>query len=176
MHGVTFANVVIGVDGRDGGRDAIALAKQLAAPNASLTLAHVDTGGPVSWWAHELGEERAFDREVSVLAAERESAGMDAGIVCVRDASPAAALHDLARTRAADLIVVGSSRRRLLGRVLLGDDARAALDGARIAPRGYRDRAGRHCAATLRLAEAGGGRRHSSGRHRGRSSPAPAGT
>jgi hypothetical protein len=36
-----FDNVVIGVDGRSGGRDAIALAKRLAAPDARVTLAHV---------------------------------------------------------------------------------------------------------------------------------------
>ena len=41
----------------------------------------------------------------------------------------------------ADLLVVGSSRRGLMGRVLMGDDARAALNGApcaiAIAPTGY---------------------------------------
>jgi nucleotide-binding universal stress UspA family protein len=41
----------------------------------------------------------------------------------------------------ADLLVVGSSRRGLLGRVLIGDDTRAALNGApcaiAIAPAGY---------------------------------------
>jgi len=37
---------------------------------------------------------------------------------------------DLAQERAADLIVVGSSRHAFLGRILLGDDARESLDGA----------------------------------------------
>jgi hypothetical protein len=36
-----FSNVLVGVDGRQGGRDAIALARQLAPPQASMTLAHV---------------------------------------------------------------------------------------------------------------------------------------
>lgn len=139
MHGVTFANVLIGVDGRDGGRDAIALARRLAAPNARLTLAHVDSGGVASWWGHELREERVFDREVSMLARERDRAGIDAGIICVRDASAAAGLQNLAKTSAADLIVIGSPRHALLGRVLLGHDVRAGLAGApcaiAIAPR-----------------------------------------
>lgn len=47
----------------------------------------------------------------------------------------------LAEATGADLLVVGSSRRGLLGRVLLGDDTRAALNGApcavAVAPSGY---------------------------------------
>ena len=39
-----FTNVLVGVDGRPGGRDAIALAKQLAAPDAQMIFGHV---GPV---------------------------------------------------------------------------------------------------------------------------------
>ena len=50
-------------------------------------------------------------------------------------------LHELAEATGADLLVVGSSRRGLLGRVLIGDDTRAALNGAScavaIAPAGY---------------------------------------
>ena len=136
-----FDNIVIGVDGRRGGRDAITLAKRLAAPDASLTLAHVAARGPVSWWRHHIAEERVFDREASMLDAERQGAAIQAGIVCVGGAPPPRGLHALARERAADLIVVGCSKRALLGRVLLGDDARASLDGVpcpvAIAPRGY---------------------------------------
>ena len=50
-------------------------------------------------------------------------------------------MHDLAERQQADVLVVGSTRHALLGRVLMGDDCRAALDGApcalAIAPRGY---------------------------------------
>ena len=91
-----------------------------------------------------MAEEHIFDREASMLVAERQSAAIQARIVCVGGVPPARGLHDLARERAADLIVVGCSRRALLGRILLGDDARASLDGApcavAIAPRGYADR------------------------------------
>ena len=142
-----FDSVLIGVDGRRGGRDAIALAKRLAAPNASFTLAHVDARGPVSWWSHHVGEERVFDRSAAMLAAERDRAGIRAAIVCVADAAPGRALHDLAEQRAADLIVIGSSRRAPRGRVMLGDDAVASLHGApcaiAIAPGGSADRAAR---------------------------------
>lgn len=40
-----FINVLVGVDGRQGGCDAIALAEELAAPGARITLAHVDPRG-----------------------------------------------------------------------------------------------------------------------------------
>ena len=40
-----FDNVLVGVDGRQGGRDAIALARRLCAPEARIALAHVDGVG-----------------------------------------------------------------------------------------------------------------------------------
>ena len=36
-----FTNVLVGVDGRQGGRDAIALAKQLADSDARMVFGHV---------------------------------------------------------------------------------------------------------------------------------------
>ena len=39
-----FTNVLVGVDGRSSGRDAVALARRLAAPGTKLTLAHVRAG------------------------------------------------------------------------------------------------------------------------------------
>jgi hypothetical protein len=42
-------------------------------------------------------------------------------------------LDELCQAIGADLLVVDSSRRGLLGRVLIGDDTRAALNGARCA-------------------------------------------
>jgi nucleotide-binding universal stress UspA family protein len=50
-------------------------------------------------------------------------------------------LHELAEREGADLLVVGSTRRGLLGRAMLGDDTSHALNGApcavAIAPVGY---------------------------------------
>jgi len=138
-----FDNVLIGVDGRSGGRDAIALAKRLAAANASFTLAHVDADGPASWWSHHVGEERVFDRSASMLARERERAAISADIVCVAGEAPERALLDLAAQRAPDLIVVGSSRRGPRGRILVRHHVLASLHAApcatAIAPRGCAD-------------------------------------
>ena len=137
-----FDNVLIAIDGRQGGRDAIALAKQLAGPNASFALAHV-YGSAV--YARGATRDVPVEREAALrlLSAERKAARMDADLVSTGFVSPARGLHQLAEQGGADLLVVGSSRHALLGRVLLGDDARASLDGApcavAIAPRGYAD-------------------------------------
>jgi nucleotide-binding universal stress UspA family protein len=57
--------------------------------------------------------------------------------------APAVGLHEAAVERGADLIVVGSSSRGLIGRVLAGDDVKAALRSApcavAVAPRGFAD-------------------------------------
>jgi nucleotide-binding universal stress UspA family protein len=134
-----FNNVLIGVDGRQGGRDAIALAKQLAASDASLSLAHVYASEWV--WGPESATDIAYGEADRLLRSERDAAGIAAELVSA-DAAPAPrGLHELAEQRDSDLLVVGSSRHALFGRVLLGDIARATLNGApcaiAIAPRGY---------------------------------------
>lgn len=134
-----FSNVLIGVDGRQGGRDAIELARRLARPDASLSLAHVYSSLP----GRGASEALAFEREGSeqLLEREREHASLDARLVVHGDRPVGQGLHELAEELEADLLVVGSSRHALLGRALLGDDTRASLDGApcavAVAPRGY---------------------------------------
>ncbi len=134
-----FDNVLIGVDGRQGGRDAIALAKQLAAPGADLALAHV-YDWPV-WRNNAFASLIELDQASKILIAERRSAEIEAALVTASCAPPSRGLHELAVERAADLLVIGSSRHALLGRALMGDDAKGALNGApcaiAIAPRGY---------------------------------------
>jgi nucleotide-binding universal stress UspA family protein len=95
-----FDTVLVGVDGRSGGRDATVLARRLASSPGGLVLATVDAG-----------------------------------------AGAGEALHQLAERQRADLLVVGSSHRTRIGRVLLGEVTLAALDGApcavAVAPRDY---------------------------------------
>jgi nucleotide-binding universal stress UspA family protein len=134
-----FKTIVVGIDGGQGGRDAIALARALAAPDATFALAHI--------YPLLLGRGGAMaipiEREESQELLQRESAlaGLDAELVMRGTGSVGQGLHELAEERGADLLVVGSCRRALLGRVFLGDDARSALNGApcalAIAPRGY---------------------------------------
>ncbi len=148
-----FNSVLIGVDGRQGGRDAIALAKQLAAPEAMIALAH--TFGEEWILGHRSALEEPYQRQDAedLLAVERDIAGIDAELVTRANVPPGRGLHELAERRGADLLVVGSTRHAVLGRVLMGDDTRAAFNGTpcaiAIAPRGYAQTA--HRLGTLGL-------------------------
>ncbi len=117
---VTFKNVLVGVDGRPNGRDAIALASQLVDPDGTLTLAHVHRG--------EVAEEREYSHKL--LEEERTGTAVKAELVSVVSTSPGRGLHQQAEELGADLLVVGSCSHGVLGRVMLGDDARGAVDGA----------------------------------------------
>lgn len=136
-----FGNVLVGVDGRQGGRDAIALARQLAAPDARITLAHVYGGSTMGGRASPLAVPLEAEASEQLLARERTDTGMRAETASCYESSAARGLHELAEQRHADLLVVGSTRQALLGRVPMGDDTRAAFNGApcaiAIAPRGY---------------------------------------
>ena len=139
-----FENVIVGVDGRPTGRDAIELARRLMSPQGKLTLANVHSGEPGPVHAVTPGLP-AGGRESSheLLVRERENADLDTApeLVGVVALSPGRGLHDLAEERGGDLLVVGSCSRGVLGRAMLGDDTRAALNGApcavAIAARGY---------------------------------------
>ena len=125
-----FQQVIVGVEGRPGGRDAIALARLLAGSAVRLTLAHVHDGTP----AHA-------SASLALLEREREQADVDGELESVAASAPGRGLHELAQARDADLLVVGSCGRGLAGRVVLGNDTLAALDGSpcaiAIAPRDY---------------------------------------
>jgi nucleotide-binding universal stress UspA family protein len=137
-----FKQIVVGVDGREGGGDAIALAKLLVAEDGQLTLGYVFGGDAHahhgSGAADEVSEE---ERAAALLEAVREKAGVEAHLRWRGSSSVGRGLHEFCEVMGADLLVLGSSRRGLLGRVLIGDDTRAALNGARcaiaIAPTDY---------------------------------------
>lgn len=137
-----FKNVVVGVDGKPMGRDAVALAGALAQADGKVTLVNVHSGELHPLHAVTPGfleEEQKASHQL--LEAEREHAGIEADLVSIVAPSPGGGLHRQAEEMGADLIVVGSCSRGLLGRAMLGDDARAALNGApcavAIAARGY---------------------------------------
>jgi nucleotide-binding universal stress UspA family protein len=123
-----FDNVLVGVDGRPTGRDAIALARRLVDPDGVLTLAHA--------YFHQSPEQAE-----APLEDERRMAGVDAQLITFLAQTPGRGLHLLAEREQADLLVVGSCIRGAFGRATLGDDTRAALNGApcavAVAPRGY---------------------------------------
>lgn len=134
-----LTNVLVGVDGRSGGHDAVALALRLVDSPSQLTLVHVheETTGIV---VHDF-DATARDEAQRLLEDEREAAGPQASSLSIAAPSVGAGLHRAAEQNAADLLVVGTCRHGFVGRVLLGDDTRASLAGApcpvAIAPLGY---------------------------------------
>ncbi len=115
-----FDNVLVGVDGSPYGRDAMALASRLKDPAARLTLAFVHAGS--------LTED--LEDSSKMLEDERHAADLQADLASVLAASPGRGLHEQAEKQDADLLVVGSCSHSSFGRAMLGDDTRAALNGA----------------------------------------------
>jgi len=137
-----FSNVLVGVDSHSGGRDAIALAEVLLGKHGELTLANVYSGDARIWRGAETDHDTVWrEHALELLERARAQAHVEAQLRCRNASSVGRGLHELCESIGADLLVVGSSRHGLLGRVLLGDDTRAALNGASsaiaIAPAGY---------------------------------------
>jgi nucleotide-binding universal stress UspA family protein len=137
-----FKNVVVGVNEGEGGHDAIALAKTLLAAGGELTLAHVfveDEVGSRVWRDPTMADRREHARELLEQAVAET--GVHGNLRWRGASSVGRGLHEIAEIIEADLLVVGSSRRGLLGRVRLADDTRSALNGAPcaigVAPAGY---------------------------------------
>jgi nucleotide-binding universal stress UspA family protein len=137
-----FEQVVVGIDGSDTGRDAVALAQELAGAGSQLVLANVYIAG--TWPARgNAGIFTSGQREQAheVLKQAAAEAGGNVKVAAVASHYVGRGLHELAEETDADLIVVGSSKQGLMGRVWHGNDMRGALNGApsavAIAPMGY---------------------------------------
>jgi hypothetical protein len=106
-----FRKVVVGVDGQEGGRDAIALARLLLAADGGLTLSDVYTSDPYMYRGVSAGYAAVLEgaaRELFERA--RSEAGLDAEVRWRGSSSPGRGLartasganhgedHDLAQT------------------------------------------------------------------------------
>jgi nucleotide-binding universal stress UspA family protein len=138
-----LGTIIAGVDGRDGGRDALAFAAALAGATESRLIA-------VQVYPYEVHPTRgSLAQYENALRADTQSAlertladaGVTARALVLGDLSPAHALQRVAEGEHADLLVVGSSHRGALGHVLVGDVASSALHHApcavAVAPHGY---------------------------------------
>jgi nucleotide-binding universal stress UspA family protein len=134
--------VLAGADGTDSGLDAVAFAARLAgAVGAPLVVVCV---GPED--ARQVGAEAEEDvrRHVdAILEAAREVVGdQPVELRSIFSSSPARGLSELAEREDAEAVVVGSSNRGAIGRVVSGSTAERLLHGAgcpvAVAPRGYR--------------------------------------
>jgi nucleotide-binding universal stress UspA family protein len=140
-----YRRIVIGFDGTEHSRDAVALGVALAqATGASLTFVQAFYDIPDVLPDALRGKLRKeAEHQMRELGLEIPD-GVVAAKHLVSHRSPARALFELAEERDADLIVLGSSRRATSGRMTTGRLARQIVDGApcavAIAPAGFRDR------------------------------------
>jgi nucleotide-binding universal stress UspA family protein len=144
-----FERIIVGVDDREGGRDAVALASTLTAFTGGELIA-------VRAYPYEARPSRAsvggFEEDMRADAKEElerivTESTAQARRVIIGDTSPARALHRIAEDEDADLLVVGSTHRGQIGRVLVGGVTAGVLHHApcpvAVAPLGYATRAGR---------------------------------
>jgi nucleotide-binding universal stress UspA family protein len=135
-----FKTVVIGFDGSEQSRDALALARALGGPDAKVIAACVysyepaHTGSP----AADLDYGRSLRDHAEAVLARAEGASETRAIPC---GSPARGIHDLAQEVAADLIVAGSTHHGAVGKVIVGSVGEKLLHGSpcpvAIAPKGF---------------------------------------
>lgn len=147
-----FSKVVVGIDEETHGRDAIALARRLAAPDARITFAHVHPAmTAAAMTAAALTAGRTADAPADypeethdLLVAAIQESGVDAWMRWIGSPTVASGLRAIAHEVGADLVVVGSTGRGRLTRTLLGNpttDTMAEADCVvAVAPHGYADR------------------------------------
>ena len=137
--------VVVGVDGSERSVEALALADVLGpALGRRVVIAYVHPFGQLSSLFSE-GEYERLVREVAELTFKQVREHLpsvpERRMQLVSDSSPAAGLHALAEREGATLIVVGSSHRSRIGRILIGGTGESLLSGASapvaVAPAGY---------------------------------------
>jgi len=140
-----YNNLIIGVDGRQGGRDAAALAGLLAGSAARRHLAYVETNPHNGRGSDDDLHLELADSELlpALLNTERQLAGGVAPLIRIAAESVAIGLAQIASTDDADLVVVGTSRHHDHTRHLGYDDVVALLrqtaETIAVAPRGYSD-------------------------------------
>jgi nucleotide-binding universal stress UspA family protein len=130
--------IVAGVDGTSSGLDATALGARLATDiGTSLVVVCVAPE------ANQVDDAEPEGHAASILEAAREAVGdLPAEFRTVASTSPAHGLADFAEKEGAETVVVGSTHRGAIGRVMSGSTAERLLHGTScpvaMAPRGYR--------------------------------------
>jgi len=134
--------VVVGLDGRDGGWDAIALAKRIA-PEGKLILvnAYGIAALPPGYSGYAVATREIAQAAGEMLERAAAESAPEADVLALPYTAPGFALRHAADEHEAGMIVIGSAHHGVIGRVLAGDDTRATIHGApcpvAIAPRGY---------------------------------------
>jgi nucleotide-binding universal stress UspA family protein len=134
--------VLVGYDGTDGGRDAIALATSLAEPDAELLFVDViPPVGLVAMKPRRLEDEEPPQSQGFFLEALHDLSGQDVETRTYVANSAAHVLTDIAEEEGFDLIAIGPCYPGVVGRILLGSVGAGLMHGAAApvaaAPRGY---------------------------------------
>lgn len=126
-----FKNVLVGIDERSRGRDAVALAVRLVAPDGELRFAHVHPGFAFPGKGDN-GEFEAIERQAALelVSSVIAESGVEAQAHCLGAPRIGVGLRQVAEATGADLLVIGSSHESPRGRVWLRDEVRQTLNGA----------------------------------------------
>jgi len=143
-----FDRVVIGINGYEAGRDAIALAKALLSGDGVVTLAYVEVlQSEPAPEADTRADEEAQRFGLERLGRLRDGAQIAAEISRIEAPSVRRGLHEFAVGQDADLLVIGPGRDDPVAHMFLGDEAREVLEDppcpVAVAPAGYSKRPGR---------------------------------
>jgi nucleotide-binding universal stress UspA family protein len=135
--------IVVGIDDSAGARDALAFATRLAScAGATVRLATAFNYSDVPSRARNETFRRYLEQDaVELLRSTAESVDGVSGTDAIADPSPPHALHKLAEEVDAALLVVGSTHRGAVGRVVPGSTGERLLHGSpcpvAIVPRNY---------------------------------------
>jgi nucleotide-binding universal stress UspA family protein len=144
-----FRKIIVGCEGSPQCHDALALASRLAEHSGGGLIVNYVYYQQPRWFGSVRDYERERREEIRsvlepALATLPDTVRVQS--LAMGSSSPARGLHDLAEEEKADLLVLGSTHRGRVGRILPGSVAKALLAGApcavAVAPNGYRDRAG----------------------------------
>jgi nucleotide-binding universal stress UspA family protein len=136
--------LVVGVDGSERSRDALALARCLAQIGTQLVLVYAYAADRYRAGEGGASYGRALRADAEAVLA-RFGGEIGSETIAIADHHPAHALEEIASRLDASLIVIGSTHRGRLQRVLPGGTGEHLLEDARrplaMAPRGFSDRA-----------------------------------
>lgn len=150
-----FRKVIVGFDGSDRALDALSLGQALTASEGELIVCCVHHFQPLS--ARIDPTEPSIDRESAEESVEQATRLVKRGVTItpkfLAGVSAARTLQSTAIAEQADLIVLGSSHRGALGRVLMGSVTQETLHEApcpvAIAPVGLHDHSAGTCLARV---------------------------
>jgi nucleotide-binding universal stress UspA family protein len=140
-----MSEIIVGIDGSPGSLDALAFATRMAhVAGASVRLASAFAYSDVPGRASNETFRELLRRDAQAeLDAAAEGSDVVTATETIADTSPAHALHQSAEKHGAALVVVGSTGRGAIGRVIPGSTGERLLHGSpcpvAIVPRGYED-------------------------------------